>query len=77
MEAHGAGGTSHPAVQHVAAVTDDGLLVVDVWESPEAFGAFAESQIAPAAAAAGATAPIEPRILPAIGRLRGKVSVGG
>ncbi len=77
MEAHVADASDHPAVQHVAAVTDDGLLVIDVWESPEAFGAFAESQIAPAAAAAGVTAPIEPRILPAIGRLRGKVSVGG
>ncbi|HEX5261088.1 MAG TPA: hypothetical protein VFW18_06385, partial [Gaiellales bacterium] len=28
---------NHPAVSHAAAITDDGLLIVDVWESPEAF----------------------------------------
>jgi len=75
MEAHVADGSNHPAVQHVAAVTDDGLLVVDVWESPEAFAAFAESQIGPAGAVAGMTSPIEPRFLPAIGRQRGNVAV--
>lgn len=73
LEAHAGDQSNHPAVQHVAAVTDDGMLVVDVWESPEAFAAFAESQVGPAAAAAGMTAPIEPRILPAIGRMRGAV----
>ena len=77
MDAHGSELRDHPAVQHVAAVTDDGLLVVDVWESPDAFGAFAESQIGPAAEAAGVTAPIEPKLLPAIGRLRGRMPVAG
>ena len=71
MDAHVGDQSNHPAVQHVAAVTDSGMLVVDVWESPEAFGAFAEAQIRPTAEAAGLTASIEPQILPAVGRIRG------
>jgi heme-degrading monooxygenase HmoA len=45
---------SHPALAHIAAVEPDGsVIVVDVWESPEAFQAFAQEQIAPAAEQAG------------------------
>ena len=32
---------------HWAAATDDGLLVVDVWESAEAFNKFAAEKIGP------------------------------
>jgi heme-degrading monooxygenase HmoA len=54
----------HPSVAHIAAVTEDGgFLVVDVWESPEAFAAFAESQIAPAGEQVG-LGPVEPRFVP-------------
>ncbi|HEX6763149.1 MAG TPA: hypothetical protein VF094_10130 [Gaiellaceae bacterium] len=53
---------SHPAVAHVAAVKPNGnVIVVDVWESPEAFHAFAQEQIGPAAEQAGFDR-IEPRI---------------
>jgi len=53
---------NHPAVSHVAAVTDDGgFLVADVWESPEAFADFARTQIAPAGESVG-MGPVEPRI---------------
>jgi hypothetical protein len=38
---------------HVAWFADGGLNVVDVWESPERFGAFAESRLNAATAAAG------------------------
>jgi len=75
MDAHTGDQSAHPAVQHVAAVDGTGMLVVDVWESPAAFAEFAETQIKPTAEAAGLSAAIEPRILPAIGRLRGAASV--
>lgn len=35
------------ALFHWVSETDDGLRVVDVWESREAFGQFAEEQIGP------------------------------
>jgi hypothetical protein len=71
MDAHAGDGSRHPAVSHVAAVTDSGMLVVDVWDSPEAFGRFAETQIGPAAEAAGLP-PIEPRFIPVHNRIRGQ-----
>jgi len=49
MEAHAGDGGAHPAVSHVAVVSDDGLVVVDVWGSEAEFGSFAQSQIAPRA----------------------------
>jgi heme-degrading monooxygenase HmoA len=71
MDDHVAG--THPAVSHVAARTEGGgFLVVDVWESPEAFGEFAETQIGPAGAAVG-LGPIEPRFVPVHNRMRGRV----
>ncbi len=72
MDAHVREGSGHPAVSHVAARKDDGsVFVADVWESPEAFGAFAEQQIGPAGAAVG-LGPVDPRFAPVIGRLRGR-----
>ena len=35
------------ALFHWVSETDDGLRIVDVWESREAFGQFAEEQIGP------------------------------
>jgi hypothetical protein len=62
MDAHAAG--SHPAVVHTAAVASDGrFVVVDVWESPEAFAAYAQSQIAPAGEDIG-LGRLEPRFIP-------------
>ena len=49
MEAHYGDGSQHPCTTHVAAKLEGGgLLVADLWESPEAFGKFAEEQIGPA-----------------------------
>jgi heme-degrading monooxygenase HmoA len=72
MDAHVGDAGGHPAVSHTAARTDDGgVLVVDVWESPEAFGEFAESQVGPAGAAVG-LGPIEPRIIPVHNTIKGR-----
>jgi hypothetical protein len=69
MDAHVADGSDHPAVSHTVACKDDGLLVVDVWESPEAFDRFAQTQVAPAGESIG-LGEIEPRFVPVIGRTR-------
>ena len=61
MESHRGDGSNHPAVSHVAAVADRGMVFVDVWGSPEEFGAFAEKELASAADAIG---PMETRFVP-------------
>jgi len=48
MEGHADSG-AHPSVSHIAATDGDTLVVVDVWESEEAFGEFAETQLGPRA----------------------------
>jgi hypothetical protein len=53
MPAHAGDGSGHPAVSHVAAVSDDGMVFVDVWDSPESVGGFFEEQVNPATAATG------------------------
>ena len=42
---------------HWVTATDNGIRVVDVWESREAFDAFAEDQIGPHTQAVGITNP--------------------
>ena len=49
IEGHGGDGSAHPSVSHIAATDGDTLVVVDVWESEEAFGQFADSELAPSA----------------------------
>ena len=54
------GGPTPPdAIFHWAAATDDGLVVVDVWENAEAFNRFAEEQIGPFTAQVGFAGPPE------------------
>ncbi len=75
MPAHVGDVSEGPWVTHTAALTEGGgIFVLDLWESPEAFGKFAEEQIGPAGAAAG-LGPIDPRILPLHNRIRGKAAV--
>jgi heme-degrading monooxygenase HmoA len=70
MDAHALGGENHPAVSHVAAIAESGgLLVVDLWQSEEAFFDFARAQLAEAAAELG---PLEPRFVPVYNRIRGR-----
>lgn len=47
------------ALFHWVAKTDDGIRVVDVWETQEQFDAFAEKEIGPYSAQAGIPAPPE------------------
>ncbi len=49
---------------HAAVVDDHGLQVVDVWESAEAFGRFAETKLKPATAKVGMTGEPKVTILP-------------
>ncbi|MDX6532494.1 MAG: hypothetical protein QOF68_238 [Gaiellales bacterium] len=55
-------------LSHVAGPTEDGILVVDVWESPEQLGRFVESRLAPAAEKAGMP-EFTPRVLPVHNRV--------
>ena len=45
------------AIFHWVSKTDDGLLVVDVWESDEHFNRFSQEQIVPFTKQAGITEP--------------------
>jgi heme-degrading monooxygenase HmoA len=70
MDAHVGDGSRHPAVSHVAGVTEaGGILVVDVWDSAESFGRFAETQMARAAEDVD-MGSFEPRFVPVHNRLR-------
>jgi heme-degrading monooxygenase HmoA len=71
MSAHAGDGSSHPSVSHTTAITDNGLMVVDVWDSPESFGRFAETEIA----SAGDLGDVQPRMLPVYNRTAAKARV--
>jgi hypothetical protein len=74
MPAHVGDGSAHPVVSHVAAVTpSNGVYVVDLWESPERFGAFAEQELAPAAG--DSLGEIQPRFTPVHNVVRGRTAV--
>ena len=55
FEPHGPGAPD--AQFHWVAKTPDGLLITDVWDSPEAFQAFADTQIGPITAEFGLNPP--------------------
>jgi hypothetical protein len=55
---HGGPGAPH-GLFHWVALADDGIRVVDVWDSKEAYEQFAQEQIGPYAAEAGIPAPPE------------------
>jgi heme-degrading monooxygenase HmoA len=75
MPAHAADGPGHPGHVHIAASDGSGLVVADLWPSPEAFEKFAQEQVGPAAAKAGVTA-IKPRAMRVHNRIRGRARVG-
>jgi heme-degrading monooxygenase HmoA len=74
MPAHADGGSDGPWFAHTAAKKDGGVVVADVWDSPESFGRFAEAEIGPAAQEAG-MGPIEPRMVPIHNLLTGRARV--
>jgi hypothetical protein len=55
------GATPAGAISHWVAQTDDGIRVVDVWETQEAYDQFAAEKIGPFSAEAGITDPPETR----------------
>lgn len=55
------GGTPPGAIFHWAAPSDDGMRVIDVWESREAYDRFAQEKIGPYSAEVGITEPPEMR----------------
>ena len=61
LEANGLG-TPDGRLYHVAATTEDGYMVVDVWENEEKFAAFGE-KLTSLIAGLGIT-PVEPQIRP-------------
>lgn len=54
---HGGVGARDGAIFHWVAKTDDGIIVVDVWESDEQFNRFAEQEIGPFTQQAGIPNP--------------------
>jgi len=71
MPAHAGDGSNHPAVSHVAAVSDDGMVFVDLWDSAESAQSFFESQIGPASEGLD-VGTIEPRVVPVHNRFAAK-----
>jgi hypothetical protein len=59
MDQRTAADFSDGAILHIACVPEDGLRVVDVWESEAKFGAFLEARLGPAYFAAGGP-PFDP-----------------
>ena len=57
-------GNDHPdgRIHHYAGTKGDGMVVVDIWESPEKLGAFAEI-LMPVLSGLGIT-PTQPTIIP-------------
>ena len=55
------GATPAGAISHWVAQTDDGMRVVDVWDSREAYDRFAQEKIGPYSAEVGIPEPPEIR----------------
>ena len=53
------GGIPPGAIFHWAAKTDDGMRIVDVWESRDVFDRYSQEQIVPFSQQAGITEPPE------------------
>jgi hypothetical protein len=53
------------ALFHLAAFTDDGMRIFDLWESAEAFQAFFQARVLPAVQQVGLESQPEVELLPA------------
>jgi heme-degrading monooxygenase HmoA len=74
MPSHVGDDSAHPVAIHIAGVKEDGsMFIADVWESAEAFAAFAESEVVPAADER--MGQIEPKFTPVHNVVRGKATV--
>jgi heme-degrading monooxygenase HmoA len=73
IPSHSGDTSQHPVAVHIAAVSGDGeMFILDIWESPEAFGAFAEAEILPVAEEG---MEISPRFVPVHNTIRGSAKV--
>jgi hypothetical protein len=73
IPSHAGDGSQHPVTTHIAAVDSDGsMFIADIWESPEAFGAFAEAEIMPVTEEG---MEISPRFVPVHNVARGSAAV--
>jgi hypothetical protein len=73
IPSHAGDGSQHPVAVHVAAVDADGsMFIMDIWESPEAFGEFAQREIMPVAEEG---MEISPRFVPVHRTIRGSAPV--
>jgi len=74
MPSHQGDDSAHPVYAHVAAVTADGrMYVADLWESAEAFGAFAQSELGPIAG--DRLGEVQPKFTPVHNTIRGSADV--
>jgi heme-degrading monooxygenase HmoA len=68
LDIHSSDDLPEGCIAHTAGLTDEGLMVVDVWESAEAFGRFAEERLGPAAAKRSMP-ELQPRMMPVHNRI--------
>lgn len=64
-------------ISHTAAVTDTGLIVADVWESPEALQRAIEEHLGPAFKEVGVPQGAPPRLVPVHAHLHGGGETAG
>lgn len=74
MPEHSADASNRPWHMHSVATDGNGLVVADLWASEEAFGAFAQERIGPAAQKHG-MGSMKQRTLKVLNRIRGKSAV--
>jgi|1186.fasta_scaffold769571_1 hypothetical protein len=71
MGIHGDEDAPEGLIHHVVGSDENGLTIVDVWESEEAFGRFAEERLRPAVEDVGIQDGPDPRVHPVHNRLDG------
>src|SRR3982751_3608697 len=59
-------------IQHIAATSDDGVVIADAWESQEALDRFFEERLGSALQQAGLGSDSPPRVMPVHNRISGK-----
>ena len=74
LPSYAGSGENHPAVLHIAAIEEDGLLTVGLWDSEEAYKEFAQRELFPAIAS---LRHFVLRVWPVHSCLRGAPRTGG
>jgi hypothetical protein len=71
---HGDSDAPEGLISHLCAVTDDGVMIADVWDSEESLHRFFEGGLGAALAEAGVP-KTTPTVIPVHAMLRGKATV--